>query len=277
MSTLMCGAGTSEPDVRQVLQIISRFGLPLGVGDKTVEEVCRENGVEPGTFLSILNRTHNDDVDIPTLKIYLKNAHTYFLDFALPRIRQELIEAINLANTDHKIPLQIVKFFDEYVEEIRVHIHHENESVYPGHAEDDRHIAEKLGELKNIIVKYYPNSEHNNLIYTVLHDIYEIEQELKLHCSIEDGVLLPAMKKQVAQKQSSDPRSGNESLSDREKEVLKELVNGKSNKEIADCLCISTHTVISHRKNISRKLNIHSLSGLTVYAILNKIIEINEP
>ena len=66
-----------------------------------------------------------------------------------------------------------------------------------------------------------------------------------------------------------------ELLSDREKDVLVQVVRGLSNKEIADVLCISTHTVITHRKNIAHKLNIHSSAGLTIYAIVNKLIDIN--
>ncbi|HPE54877.1 MAG TPA: LuxR C-terminal-related transcriptional regulator [Bacteroidales bacterium] len=66
---------------------------------------------------------------------------------------------------------------------------------------------------------------------------------------------------------------GNIELSVREKEVLKLVALGLSNKEIADQLFISVHTVISHRKNITEKLGIKSISGLTVYAILNKIID----
>ena|SRR6056297_669351 len=62
-------------------------------------------------------------------------------------------------------------------------------------------------------------------------------------------------------------------LTDREIEVLKLLAMGNSNKEIAAKLYISTHTVISHRKNISEKLSIRSASGLTVYAVLNNYID----
>ena len=58
--------------------------------------------------------------------------------------------------------------------------------------------------------------------------------------------------------------------------MLKQVVNGLSNKEIADVLCISTHTVISHRKNIARKLGIHSTAGLTIYAIVNNLVNIND-
>jgi DNA-binding NarL/FixJ family response regulator len=66
-----------------------------------------------------------------------------------------------------------------------------------------------------------------------------------------------------------------EPLSERETEVLVQLVNGLSNKEIADKLNISIHTVISHRKNITQKTGIKSQPGLTIYALSNKIISID--
>lgn len=62
-------------------------------------------------------------------------------------------------------------------------------------------------------------------------------------------------------------------LTRREKEVLKLVASGFSNKKIAESLFISTHTVISHRKKITQKTGIKSISGLTVYAILNKLID----
>ncbi len=65
-------------------------------------------------------------------------------------------------------------------------------------------------------------------------------------------------------------------LTKREIEVLQMVTKGHSNKEIADRLFVSTHTVISHRKNISEKTGIKSASGLTMYAILKKIIDMNE-
>lgn len=70
--------------------------------------------------------------------------------------------------------------------------------------------------------------------------------------------------------------SEQEELSDREKDILISVVKGMSNKEIADFHSISIHTVITHRRNIGRKLGIHSASGLTVYAILNKLVDIKE-
>jgi regulator of cell morphogenesis and NO signaling len=66
-----------------------------------------------------------------------------------------------------------------------------------------------------------------------------------------------------------------DALSDREKDVIISLVQGMSNKEIADHLCISTNTVITHRRNIARKLQIHSPAGLTIYAIVNGLVDIS--
>ena len=65
-------------------------------------------------------------------------------------------------------------------------------------------------------------------------------------------------------------------LSQREKEIVGCVVRGMTNKEIAEKLFISVHTVITHRRNITRKLQIHSAAGLTIYAIVNKLVELSE-
>ncbi len=65
-------------------------------------------------------------------------------------------------------------------------------------------------------------------------------------------------------------------ISKREADILKNIALGFSNKEIADKLFISTHTVVTHRKNITRKLGIKTVPGLTIYAIINKLIDIDK-
>lgn len=67
-----------------------------------------------------------------------------------------------------------------------------------------------------------------------------------------------------------------ETLSQREKEIVVCVVKGMTNKEIAESLFLSIHTVITHRRNISKKLQIHSAAGLTIYAIVNKLVELSE-
>lgn len=72
------------------------------------------------------------------------------------------------------------------------------------------------------------------------------------------------------------PEADDETLSVREKEIVRGVVSGLANKEIADRLNISVYTVLTHRRNISRKLNIHSSIALAIYAISNKIVNVDE-
>jgi len=303
----MCDLIGSQHDS---LQIISRFGLPLGVGEKTIDEVCRDCKVDTSTFLIIVNYKlfgqqavlNLQEINLLDLIKYLRNAHTNFFEFSLPLVRRKLIESIN-QTIDNKIPMLIIKFFDEYVQEISQHMQHENEQIFPyveglvsgnnsheftieqfanqHRAIDDQHIASKLTELKNLIIKYYPTTSNNTLLFSALYDIFDTEQELATHCDIEDNILLPAVrlmeKRQLNQLKNKQKNvSQTEELSEREIDVLREVVQGLSNKEIADKLFISVHTVITHRKNITRKLNIHTTAGLTIYAIVNNIIDISD-
>lgn len=75
---------------------------------------------------------------------------------------------------------------------------------------------------------------------------------------------------------TDDEDADQDALSQREKEIICCVVRGMTNKEIAEKLFISVHTVITHRRNITRKLQIHSAAGLTIYAIVNKLVELSE-
>ena len=280
----MCDLIAHEEDA---IQIISRFGLEMGVGEQTIEQVCEAYHVHTSTFLAIVNykvfhkQVIPNDIDIPTLQRYLSNAHSYFLEFRLPRLRRALIEAIIPADPTTKIPGLILRCYDEFVEEIRTHIAHENEGLFDEHEHDDQRITDKLTEIKNLIIKYYPGALPNPqspityLLISVMSDLWHTEQDFADHCAIEDDILRPALTQEKPHTRRRHQLPETEELSEREQDVLVQVVHGLSNKEIADVLCISTHTVISHRKNIARKLNIHSTAGLTIYAIVNKLVDIN--
>ena len=110
-----------------------------------------------------------------------------------------------------------------------------------------------MGETNELIAKYFINllSDDKSKIISVVRN------------SITDRV-------------DKDIVTKNDELSAREESVVKCIAKGFTNQEIADELFLSKHTVITHRKNITNKLNIKTVSGLTVYAILNNIIDINE-
>jgi DNA-binding NarL/FixJ family response regulator len=101
-------------------------------------------------------------------------------------------------------------------------------------------------------------------------EIYPMFSALIYITDTEDIIL-----NKIRNKQKKEQDIG-EKLTDREKDVLKLLLKGMSNKEVADKLIISPHTVITHRKNIIEKTGIRSLSGLAVYAILNNITDMDE-
>ncbi len=278
-----------------VLQVMSRFGIALGFGDKTIAEVCAESKVDAPTFLAVVNLLLNygngtelsRQVSVQALTDYLHNSHGYFLDFRLPAIRRKLIEAVDCSHSD--VSFAIIRFFDEYVAEVHKHMAYEEKTVFPyvtglltGAGSDlysidefrSRHdqIEAKLSELKNIIIKYYPSDETNEL-NGALFDIFTCEHELATHNAVEDEIFIPAVERLAAE----GPRGEKSApLSAREKEVIGCVVKGLTNKQIADELCISAHTVITHRRNIASKLQIRSVAGLTIYAIVNKIVELSE-
>jgi len=110
------------------------------------------------------------------------------------------------------------------------------------------------------------------LVYSIYDN--ELLSRFQSTISITDSFEIVSNKisQTIVRNTSSDATQ--EELSEREIEVLMQLINGLSNKEIADKLNISIHTVISHRKNIIEKTGIKSLPGLTIYAISKKIMQL---
>jgi regulator of cell morphogenesis and NO signaling len=296
-------------DNYNLLESLGRFGINLGFGDKTVREVCEDQQVDTYTFLAIVNfsingyRNIDDDgrMSVPTLLHYLKASHEYFLDFQLTNIRKELKEALD---ENDNLARLIMKMYDSYAHEIRSHMKYEEQTVFPyvdkllrkedvGDYDIDtfsKHHSEvtsQLRELKNIIIKYLPSdTQRNNRLTTVLYDLYKNEEWLGLHSEMEDHIFVPAIRRIERQMKQNDVSAkiskminqnpdNSEALSDREKDVIVSLVQGMTNKEIADHLFISINTVITHRRNIARKLQIHSPAGLTIYAIVNNLVDIS--
>lgn len=95
-----------------------------------------------------------------------------------------------------------------------------------------------------------------------------------LASNLEIQKLIQVIRKSASKSKIVHVENGD--LTQREKDVIRQIALGLSNKEMADKLNISIHTVISHRKNITEKLNIKSISGLTVYAIMNNLLDISD-
>ncbi len=206
-------------DNYSLLTVMSRFGLPLGFGDATIGEVCSRNGIDCPTFLTVVNFIAEErdsieldaSISVQALMDYLRRAHDYFLGFKLPAMRQKLVRAL-AGQDDEALSAAVIKYYDEYVREVRDHMDYEDRHVFTyvasllsgdGVRDKDFSIgvfakhhdrAElKLTELKNIIIKYYPQSRDAELMNDVLYDIYNCEADLALHTKIEDYLFIPAI------------------------------------------------------------------------------------
>ena len=118
-------------------------------------------------------------------------------------------------------------------------------------------------ELKCIALQFAMADTSTLKAYDDIISIYDTAEQIK-----EKILLLNSFPDKQEEK--------HETLSSREKEIISYVVKGYTNKQIAEQLYLSTHTVITHRRNIANKLQIHSPAGLTIYAIVNKLVELDD-
>ncbi len=289
-----------------MLQGLGAFGIRLGFGDKTVEEVCKEQGVDSYTFLAVVNfiingyapKDSDDRIDVETILGYLRASHRFFLDFQLPSIREKLKATLC---QDDSMSTLILHLYDEYAHDIQKHMRYEEKTLFPYveallrgeqtsrynvgiFSKNHSDTTGKFQELKSIIIKYLPQDNlSNNKLTDTLYDIYNNEEWLCNHSNVEDCIFVPAIRllEKKVKEEGISTRINDiirsvercETVSEREKDIIVCLVQGMSNKEIAEHLFISVNTVITHRRNIARKLQIHSVAGLTIYAIANNLID----
>ena len=176
-------------DDYRMLQMLGRFGITLGFGNQTVGETCKAAGVDVTTFLTVVNYVKDaahahinemvEQIDLPCLMRYLKNSHTYFVDFRLPNIRRKLLEAIDCSSSN-QIAMLILKFYDTVVRQ---------------HEDNHASLEKSIAELKNIIIKYYPNDNAAQLMGEVLMDIFMTEEDLLTHCHMEDTLFAECVRR----------------------------------------------------------------------------------
>lgn len=212
-----------------LLPVINRFGISLGFGSKTVDEVCTANGINTAFFLEMINAYHNKDffpeVNLQAFSLslivdYLKKTHGYFAQIKIPQIGDAINTLLDTACADNKDKILLVKaLFDEYRTELLIHTGQEDREIYPytlrveleyqseipdaafiesiransirNYAEHHSNIDEKLLDIKNIIIKYLPPLTNSNLQNTILFDLFNLERELGAHTMLEEKVLVP--------------------------------------------------------------------------------------
>lgn len=210
---------------KRALVLFPRFGIDLGFGDKTVEDICLQKGIDMQFFLLMVNTFLNPDyfpdnqlrsVDVDMLIGYLAESHTFYLEERIPYL-QSLIAKFK-QSVDHPATAQLEKFFDQYIVEVKEHLAYEDETAFPYMAMisafrnktdrsvgkvdysvdvfEERHdnIQEKLSDLKNLLVKYFPPANDRYLRIRLLNELVDFEEDLINHARIEDKVLIPVVR-----------------------------------------------------------------------------------
>ena len=255
-----------------LILMLPRFGIPLGFGEKTVREVCKNYGVEEHLFLMVCNIYSFDDyrpddeevtaVDKSLVVEHLQASHRYYVEERLPHLQHHLENIVKQVGEQSAAVLK--KYFADYCKQVREHVKREERNlgemiekgvVNEQYARSHDNIKDKLSDLTQIILKYIPGERLNEEMMELVFDIMQLSRDLEKHAEIEEMLL-------------AGPEDFQ--LSDREQEVLELVAQGASSKEVAERLKISVNTVNTHRKSITRKTGIKSVAGLAVYAMVKK-------
>ena len=289
-----------------LLGILSRLGIKGSFSERTVEETCIRYGLHARTFILLCTvysvpgyKPSEEELsacEVRTILRYLHSSHEYYLNSALADLTPSIDRLVAPTTAAHRNLIR--KFFEDYRSELVKHFAYEENTVIPyvnellcgkrsarysiaSFRDNHSNIEESLSDLRNLIMRSLPPECDGEQRMDVLSKIFHLQDDLGHHTYIEDSVLVPMVEmlegRRTAPSESPAERDEqeHETISEREKEVLVLVARGFLNKEIADKLNISINTVITHRKNITRKIGIKTVPGLTAYAILGGLVDIN--
>ena len=211
-----------------LIPVIHRFGINLGFGDKTVDDVCQENEVDLNFFLQLVNAYHDQDyfpkeelqtIPVKDIVAYLKMTHASYLNTTLSEIEQKIFSLASEDTEDKKYIELIRNFFEGYKTELTAHIMHEEDVVFPyvltvdeiikkqefsdknqqifdsfsieKYEEGHDDVEEKLMDLRTIMIKYLTPPANVTLYHSIIQDLFRLEEDLNYHSRIEDKVLIP--------------------------------------------------------------------------------------
>ena len=206
-------------DDRRLLQLLPRFGIGLGFGDRSVDQVCERNRVNTDLFLMICEiysdgnfkpgQNELQHIDMGDLLSYLKASHLYYLDERFPHIEEHLHHIIEACG--RKFGPMLSHFYDEYKQEVMRHIkYYEEEVVFPyieallkgqhtntykidEFEHNHTNIQDVLDDMMNILLKYLPGDILPKERIEISYDIMELSDDLNRHSIIEERILIPCV------------------------------------------------------------------------------------
>jgi regulator of cell morphogenesis and NO signaling len=238
-------AGLIHLDPR-LLPVINRFGIRLGFGDQSIDEVCRSFSVDTRFFLEIVNAFHDEkyfpashlqQFDAGMIIDYLRATHLYYLEVKVPELQLLIDRLVENTDPEHRKTSELLSsFFSNYVSELREHLKLEEHSTFPyvlslqrqldenlkqagagrlneeysmyEFIEEHSNLEDQLLDLKNIIIKYIDSPLNSNLCNKILDTLFQLENDLRDHARIEDKVLVPKVKMMEKKVTAMKSRSG---------------------------------------------------------------------
>ncbi len=214
------------PDNPYMLLFFEHFGITLPVQDKSIQRICKENGLNTALIISFANLFNGvGQVSEPKLSfddtkaiiLYLRNSHEFYSREIYPEILDTIEQ---LAEINHSSEMNLVKkFFTEYFDEVTEHLDYENNVVFPyvldlyvqitnlekgkrkkeysvvQYRDQHNDIEEKLEDLKKLLIKYLPQKSDRILRRKLLFNLFELEYDLNVHSQIEEHILIPLVEK----------------------------------------------------------------------------------
>ncbi|OAV69861.1 iron-sulfur cluster repair di-iron protein [Bacteroidales bacterium Barb6] len=222
----MINANTQMSEVVEehpsLIPVINRFGIRLGLGDKSVKAVCAEHQLDTDFVLTVINTFLNDEY-FPERKLqtfhtsqiidYLTKTNQYYLRFQLPNIERHLNSFISMSTPDNHTLALIGKFFSTFKEELTARIEADGKVWFPyclslseqltacpasgeelhlgSEAHEEDTIEALLFDLKSIMIKHLSGEYNENLCYAVIFAISSLEKDIKQHNRIRYRILTP--------------------------------------------------------------------------------------
>lgn len=204
----------------QLINVLSRMGIGLGFGELSISEVCRRQRIDASSFLLICDVYTYDDflpskemlasADPATIVDYLHNSHSFYVIKEFSSLEKNIRAMIE--HCDDKQKKIVEKFFMGYKRQVENHFAYEETVVFPyvralikgerqesysieQFEENHSNIDETLNDLKNIVMKYLPETCDTVLRNEVLYRLFRLEDDLAKHTIIEDTVLIPVVNK----------------------------------------------------------------------------------
>jgi regulator of cell morphogenesis and NO signaling len=212
----------------QLLPLLPRFNLKPGFGELSVDEVCREHGVNTDFFLEIAN-AYLDEMYVPgeglslfpleTMVDYISSTHKYYTEIALPMVEEKIHRLMERSRLTEKEVRLVTTFFNDYKKDFIIHLSQEEDEILPYVLELEKQSAREtpdpefiqklqsysisefekehdrlevsLRHLSELIIKYLPPFDDLHLCHEVLSDLEVLMKDLVDHADVEDKILIP--------------------------------------------------------------------------------------